>query len=109
MSCEHLNYKEFTKKNEIYNYFNYIKDKKCCNVKDCKKLGVEKVRLKFDCEENVKDKELCEEINKNIQPTREMIKHYSQNTNETIFGIGGKKSKRKTKRRNLKKRKTRKR
>jgi len=99
MSCEYLDYKKFTKKKEIENYFLYIKDKNCCTLKNCMDLAVEKARLKMDCEQSLQETKLCKEIEENLEKTRESVHDRTEKKSESMSKKGGKKNKRKTKRR----------
>lgn len=99
MSCgKYLNNDEFTKQNDIINYFNYIKDKDCCNKNDCINLNKKKIKLAEDCERLPEigpvRNDFCKEIRDNIHETRGKIHLLSSNEHSiTSKSFGGKKRK----------------
>jgi hypothetical protein len=111
MSCYSDSYSEKQKKKEVFAHYEYIKNKKCCTEDSCYKLAHEYQDLQYKCDDTFREMHqgeldekglskgtLCEDIKK----TKNRLLNSLENSR------GGKKSKRKTKQRRLKKRKTRK-
>jgi hypothetical protein len=112
MSCTYETYKERKNKREVFEHYDYIKNKKCCSDETCDKLSQELEELQHNCDDAFRDMHQGEVDEKGLtQGTLcEDIKKAKNNIIDKSMGTarrslrGGKKTKRKSKR--LRKRKS---
>jgi hypothetical protein len=55
MSCYYESYKERKNKKEVFEHYDYIKNKKCCSNETCDKLSKELEELQHDCDDAFRD------------------------------------------------------
>jgi hypothetical protein len=102
MSCNYETYNERKKRREVFEHYEYIKNKNCCNKDTCEKLSEEFKELQYKCDDAFRNMHEGQLDEKGLTKGTlcETIKKTKNNLLDNLQGSrGGKKSKRKTKRR----------